>query len=67
MRAKAARGSKNRFTLPPTFEVGYVACVEHAADKLFDHSVTPMMPLEAADPPEDVAVAAPPALLTSPE
>jgi hypothetical protein len=67
MRTKAARGSKNRFTLHLILEVGYVACVEHAADKFFDHIVIPEMPFEAAEPLADATVAAPPAATTQPE
>jgi hypothetical protein len=48
-------------------EVGYVACVKYAADKLFDHMFTPVVPFDAADPKDDATVAAPPAVTTSPE
>jgi hypothetical protein len=49
-------------------EVRKVAGVEDAADKLFDHVLTPVVPLDAAARPErDAAVAAPPTLTTSPE
>lgn len=40
MRAKTAKGKRNRFTLHLILKVGYVACVEHAADKFFDHWVS---------------------------
>jgi hypothetical protein len=51
----------------PMLEVRKVAGVEDAADKLFDHMLTPVVPLDAAEPTYDAAVAAPPAATTQPE
>lgn len=51
----------------PMLEVRKVAGVKDPADKLFDHVLTPIVPLPAAEPPSDAAVAAPPEETTHPE